>query len=169
METFDHIQHMGKMLRNLDAWLGKGAEHATSRSFDPNVLLQARLAPDQFALVRQIQAGADAAKFAAAALAGQVAPSHPDTETTYAEIRQRIATVLGYLETFKASDFVGAAERKISPAWARGKWFQGDHYLLHVAIPNFMFHVTTASAILRHNGVPVGKTDFLGQLVMHDA
>ena len=169
METFDHIQHMGKMLRNLDAWLGKAAENATSRSFDPNVLLQARLAPDQVTLVRQIQGGADAAKYAAAYLSGQVAPPHPDTETTLPQLRERIATVLGYLETFKASDFVGAAERKIAPGWARGKWFQGDHYLLHVAIPNFMFHVTTAYAILRHNGVPVGKTDFLGQLVMHDA
>lgn len=166
METFAHIQHMAKMLRNLDNWLGKGAEYATAKPFDVNTLLQARLAPDQFSLVRQIQSGCDAAKYTAAYLSGQTAPSHPDTETTYAEARQRIATVLGYLETFKASDFDGAADRKIAPAWARGAAFTGANYLLHIAIPNFMFHVTTAYSILRHNGVAVGKMDFLGHVPM---
>ena len=162
MNTFAHLLHMSKMLKNLDAWLGRGAEHAAARSFDPDVLLQARLAPDQFPLVRQIQGACDQAKFAAAYLSGKEAPPHPDTETSYAEIRQRIATCLAYLEGFEAKDFAAAAERRVSPRWLHGRALTGEDYLVHVAIPNFHFHLCMAYALLRHNGVPLGKADFLG-------
>jgi len=156
------------MLRNLDQWIDKAVAQAKVRSFDPEVLVTARLAPDQYPLQRQVQSSCDSAKFAAAYLSGKQAPAHPDTETTVAELRARIATVLGYLETFKAEDFAGADERKVSPAWMKGKWLRGDHYLNQLSIPNFYFHVTTAYAILRHNGVDVGKMDFIGSVPMRD-
>ena len=136
--------------------------------FDPSVLVSARLAPNQYPFQRQVQSACDGAKFSAAYLAGKEAPAHPDTETTIAELRQRIATVLGYLETFKEADFEGAAERKVSPKWMGGKWLRGDHYLAQLGLPNFYFHVTPAYSILRHNGVDLGKTDFIGSIPMRD-
>ena len=126
------------------------------------MLTQARLAPDQYALVQQVQSACDAAKYAAAYLSGQKAPSHPDTEKTMGELRARIQTCVGYLSTFKASDFAGAEERRVAPPWMEGNSVRGDDYLTRIAVPNFYFHVTTAYAILRHNGVELGKRDFIG-------
>ena len=165
--TFESVQQFSKMLRNLDQCIEKAVAHAKAKSFDPEVLVSARLAPNQYPFQRQVQAACDGAKFSAAYLSGKDAPSHPDTETTIAELRQRIATVLGYLETFKEADFEGAAERKVAPKWMGGKWLRGDHYLAQLAQPNFYFHITTAYSILRHNGVELGKRDYIGGVPMH--
>jgi uncharacterized protein len=162
MGAFATVTQYARMLENLDAWLQKGAAHAQEKGFDPAILLQARLAPDQYALVQQIQSACDAAKFAAAYLSGQKAPSHPDTETTLAELRARIATCVAYLASFKAADFTGAEERRVAPPWMGGQSVRGETYIHRISVPNFYFHVTTAYAILRHNGVSLGKADFVG-------
>jgi hypothetical protein len=153
-----------KYLRNIDSWIEKAESHAQQKKFDPAVLLQARLAPDQFALVQQVQTACDSAKFGASKLAGKESPSHPDTEKTVDEIRARIRTVLSYLESFRREDFAGAEQRAVAHTWMQGKHMRGSDYVGEFALPNFFFHVTTAYAILRHNGVELGKMDFLGGL-----
>jgi len=162
MSTFETISQFARMLKNLDAWLQKAAAHGQSKNFDPDVLAQARLAPDQYALVQQVQSACDAAKYAAAYLSGQKAPSHPDTEKTLSELRARLDKCVQYLGTFKAGDFTGAEERRVAPPWMEGNSVRGEQYLQRLAVPNFYFHVTTAYAILRHNGVDLGKRDFIG-------
>ena len=157
------IPVLTKMLRNLDSCIQKGIAYAEQRKFDPEVFVNARLAPDQFAFVRQVQSTCDTAKFLAAKLSGKEPPSHPDTEQTLAELRARIATVVVYLESFKREDFVGAIDRLVTFDRWKGKAMRGGDYLDHHALPNFYFHFTTAYAILRHGGVDVGKLDFLGE------
>ena len=164
------IVQFSKLLGNLTAMLDTAAEHAATKKFDMEVLLQARLAPDQFSLMRQVQVACDTAKLGAARLAAKEssAPSHPDTEQTLAEITARVQSVMAYLGTFSAADFAGAAERRITtPRW-KGKSLSGEEFLTQHVVPNMYFHVTTAYAILRHNGVPVGKKDFLGELPYRD-
>lgn len=163
-----HVRQMAKMLSNLDRWLDAGVAHAEKKSFDPSVLLAARLAPDQYPLLRQIQAACDAAKFAAARTTGREPPKHPDTEQTLDEIRARIRTVLAYLETFGPADFDGMEARIVPLGFAKGKGMLATDYLSEMAIPNFYFHVTTAYAILRHNGVDVGKSLFMGSMTLRD-
>jgi hypothetical protein len=162
MSTFDTMVQFNRMLKNLDQWLQRGTEYAKEKNFNPDVLAEARLAPDQYALVQQVQSACDAAKYAAAYLSGQKAPSHPDTEKTIAELRTRIQTCVSYLEGFSASDFTGAEERRVAPPWMEGSSVRGDQYLTRLSVPNFYFHVTTAYTILRHNGVGLGKRDFIG-------
>lgn len=162
MSAFTIVTQFSKMLENLDTWLQKGVDHAKAKGFEPDVLAAARLAPDQFALVQQVQSACDAAKYAAAYLSGQQAPSHPDTEKTVAELRARIKTCRDYLAAFKSNDFVGAEERRVAPPWMEGKSVRGDTYISRISVPNFYFHVTTTYAILRHNGVELGKRDFIG-------
>jgi uncharacterized protein len=166
--AFDTIKQFSKMLRNLDRWLDKAVEYAAAKPFDPNVLVSARLAPDQFSLDRQVQSACDAAKFAAVYLTGKKAPAHPDIEKTIPELKARIAAVLDCLDGFKEADFSGADERKVAPPWLHGKWLRGDQYLAEGSSPNFYFHITTAYSILRHNGVPLGKIDFIGPLPLHE-
>ena len=153
-----------KMLDNLEKWMDKAAENAKTRSFEVDVLADARLAPDQFSFVQQVQAACDQAKYAAAYLGNKPAPSHPDTEKTFAEARERIRKCTAFLATVQEKDFAGAEERKVAPAWLGGKWLRGGDYLVHVAVPNFFFHATMAYAILRHNGVQLGKMDYVGSL-----
>ena len=157
-----------KTLRNLDRWLEAGTVLATQKKFEPDVLLQQRLAPDQYALVRQVQSACDAAKFAAARVTGKEPPAHPDTETTMVELRKRIVDVAGWLEGLRPADFVGAEERRVSLPFMQGKWAHGSDYLVQFAIPNFYFHVVTAYSILRHNGVELGKITFIGGLTLND-
>ena len=164
MTHSDAIRLFAKTLRNLEHWMDKAAAHAKAKSFEVDVLAHARLAPDQFDFVRQVQAGSNQAKYAAAYLAGKPPPSHPDTEQTFAELRERVQKCLAFLETLEAKDFAGAEERKVSPPWLDGKWLRGDDYLAHVALPNFFFHATMAYAILRHNGVDLGKMDYIGSI-----
>ncbi len=157
-----------KMLEQLDGWLEKAVAHAKAKGFDPSVFLGARLAPDQYPLLRQIQSSCDSAKFMAARLAGKEAPKHPDTEQTLEEARARIRTCVTYLATFSAGDFQGAESRLIELPFLEGKAIRGGDYLVEMALPNFFFHVTHAYAILRHNGVELGKRDFIGALSVRD-
>jgi len=164
MDVSATITQYAKMLENLDRWLEMGIAFAEKKKVAPDVLAQSRLAPDQYELTRQVQSACDAAKYAAAYLSGQTAPSHPDTEKTIAELRARLATCVKYLRSIPATQYAGAAERRVAPAWLGGKWMRGDHYLVQISIPNFYFHVTTAYAILRHNGVELGKLDYVGAM-----
>jgi hypothetical protein len=158
------VLEMKKLLRNLDGWLAKATAHAEAKKYDPSVLLQTRLIPDMFPFVRQVQSTCDSAKFAASRVAGKDSPSHPDTETTIAELSARIGKVVEYLDTFTAEDFAGADTRTVSlPRW-EGKSMTAIDYLVEHAMPNFFFHLTTAYAILREAGVDVGKRDYLGTL-----
>lgn len=152
-----------KLLGNVDKWLDKATAHAGQKKFDPEILLQMRLAPDQYPFVGQIQAACDQAKFTVAKLTGKEAPAHADTEKTIAELRARIKTVVAYLGTFKPADFDGAEERPCGHSWMPAKMRGGD-YLDHFALPNFHFHLTTAYAILRHNGIDMTKTDYVVDL-----
>jgi hypothetical protein len=160
-ETF---RQMKKMLGQLDRWLETAETYAKAKSFDPNLFLGFRLAPDQFGFARQVQIACDSAKLAAARLSGKEAPVHADTEQTLDELRARVQSVVSYLDGFSAKDFEGAATVTISqPRW-EGKTMTGADYFLEHAVPNFFFHITTAYAILRHNGVAIGKRDYLGAL-----
>jgi hypothetical protein len=168
MNHDDAIRLLTKTLRNLEQWMDKASAYATAKSFEVDVLARARLAPDQFDFVQQVQSTCDQAKYAAAYLSGKEPPSHPDTEKTFAELRQRIEKCLAFVETVQAKDLAGAEDRKVSPPWLRGAWLRGDDYLVHVALPNFFFHATMAYAILRHNGVDLGKMEFIGSLPMQE-
>jgi uncharacterized protein len=153
---------MKKQLGQLDKWLGAAAEHAQSRKFDPGVFATLRLAPDQFALARQVQICCDSAKVAAEFLAGRPPQPQPDTEQTLEELQARVRSTIAFIDSLKPDDFAGAAAVTVSqPRW-KGEWMTGTDYFVQHAVPNFYFHLTTAYAILRHNGVGLGKRDFLG-------
>ena len=155
---------MKKMLGQVEKWLDQTESFAKEKSVEANLFLTFRLAPDQFPLVRQIQTACDTAKLSSSRLTGKEAPKHPDTEATLDEIRARIRSVIEYLDGFSAKDFEGAAARTITqPRW-EGKVMTGEDYFLEHAQPNFFFHLAHTYAILRHNGVPVGKRDYLGTL-----
>ncbi len=162
------VPQMKKMLTSLERWLDKAVEHAKARSLDPENFVQARLAPDQYPLVKQIQGACDAAKFAAARLTGKEAPKHPDTETTLPQLRERIRAVVAYLDGFAEADFAGAGDKLLELPFLEGKVVRGGDYFNEMANPNFYFHVVTAYAILRHNGVDLGKRDFIGSMNTRD-
>jgi len=160
------IGQMKKVLGQLDKQLEAAAAHATAKSFDSSVFLTLRLAPDQFAFARQVQITCDTAKLCAARLAGKEAPKHADTEQSLDELRARAQSVIAYLETFSAADFADADTRQVTqPRWET-KFMLGADYFREHALPNFYFHSSHVYAILRHNGVPLGKKDFLGPLSM---
>ncbi len=162
------VPQLAKTLRNLDRWLTLAEQYAETRKFPVDNLVHSRLAPDQFTLVKQVQTACDNAKFIPGRLAAKDWPAHPDTETTFEQLHARIAAVLTYLDGFVAGDFAGAAERKISLPWMQGKWMTGDEYVIQFALPNFYFHITLAYALLRHNGVPLGKIEYIGSVPMRD-
>lgn len=163
------VPQFAKMLSNMERWLDKAAEHATARKFDVDTLLAARLAPDQYALVRQVQAACDSAKLGCARLTGKDAPVHPDTETTLAQLKARIQAVVAFLGTLTPADFEGAAARPVTLHFMPGMVISGTDYFNEMAIPNFYFHATTVYAILRNNGVDVGKRDFIGSTNLRPA
>lgn len=149
-------------LRALGAFLAKAEQIAAERGYDVAVLLAARLAPDMLPLVRQVQMTCDHAKFTMMRLGGVEAPSFPDTETTVAELQDRIARTIDYVESVPAVKVENAVDREIAfKAGPMELKMSGSDYLTTWALPNFFFHLTTAYAILRHNGVPLGKLDFL--------
>ncbi len=159
------VPQLAKMLRNVSVWFDKAEQHARERNYDPNVLLGLRLAPDMFPLVKQVQIACDNAKFVAARLGGKEAPSHPDTEQTLAELRERIASTLAFLETVREEDFEGAAQRRVRLTYLPpNQAMEGHVYLNQHALPNTYFHLSMVYALLRHAGVPLGKADFLGQV-----
>ena len=161
---FKIVSQMKKQLEQLDGWLDAAVAFAAARSFDANVFLGMRLAPDQFAFVRQVQSACDSAKFGASRVSGAQAPSHPDTEQTIDELHARVRATVKYLGSFTAASFAEADAGVVAlPRW-EGKSLTAADYFVEHAVPNFYFHLTHAYAILRHGGVPLGKRDFLGAL-----
>lgn len=166
---FSTVKQMNTTLGAIEGWLDEAVSFAKSKNdFDPNVLLTMRLAPDQYALVRQIQAACDAAKFCAARTANKDAPKHPDDETTLDQIRARLRSVREYLGTFADEDFEGAEARVVPLAFLPGKGLAAPDYVTQMATPNFYFHVSMAYAILRHAGVNLGKRNFIPELALRD-
>jgi hypothetical protein len=152
-----------RMLGNLSAILDKAAAHAEAKKIDPQVFLSARLAPDMFALTRQVQIAGDMAKGCAARLAGLEVPSYEDSETSFPELKERIAKTVAFMQSIRPEQLDGSDERTIVLKMRSGELtFNGHDYLFGFVLPNFYFHVTTAYDILRHNGVEIGKMDFLG-------
>ncbi|MEZ5958833.1 MAG: DUF1993 domain-containing protein [Hyphomonadaceae bacterium] len=149
-------------LNNLSSMLAKAEQQAKAKGYDPAVLLNARLAPDMFALTRQVQIATDHAKGCVARLAGHQIEAIEDTETTFADLQARIKKVLGIVESYKAEEFEGSEAREITIKIPNMELkFSGLDYVNQWAMPNFYFHVTMAYAILRHNGIELGKKDFL--------
>ncbi len=160
------VSQFTKMLGNLTVILDEAATYADEKKFDIEVLLQSSLAPDQFNLMRQVQVACDTAKLAAARLTDREkdAPVHDDGEKTLGDIKARIASVIAYLNDFSTGDFANAATQRISqPRW-KGKTLSGEEFLIQHALPNFYFHITMTHAILRHNGVAIGKRNYLGDM-----
>ncbi len=152
-------------LTNLDLILQKAAQHAETRKYDPQALLQARLFPDMFTFTRQVQICCDFAKGAAARLSGKELPSWEDNEKSFDDLRARVARTLEFISQTSPAEIDGSEEREIQVgAGERQMKFKGQPYLLHFVLPNFYFHLTTAYDILRHNGVELGKRDFVGQV-----
>src|SRR5512134_2634965 len=155
-----------KTLGNMAKWLDKAEAHAEAKKFDPSVYMTLRLAPDMLPLPSQLRIAGDAAKGAAARLAGIDIPVFEDNETSIAELRERIRKTIAFIESVPAKAFEGSEEREIViPARNREpRRMKGEFYLKHWALANFFFHATTLYALLRHNGVDLGKADFLGAI-----
>jgi hypothetical protein len=150
-------------LRNLAAILGKAEAYAVERKIDPSVLLNYRLAPDMFPLTRQVHVATDMAKGCVSRLAGVEIPTYDDKETTFGELIARLEKCIAYLEGFKPAQIDGTEDKSVVLKRPTGEvTYQGLHYLLEYVQPNVYFHCTTAYAILRHCGVPIGKKDFIG-------
>lgn len=153
-----------RALRNLKSLLEKAEAHAQAQGYDPAVLLQARLYPDMLPLLRQVQLATDTSKFAPARLTGNDSPRFDDVETSFAELYARLDKVIDYVGGFEPAAFEGSESRTVTLPSRNGndRQFDGRSYLLGFVLPNVFFHVSTAYAILRHNGVPLGKLDYLG-------
>ena len=154
-----------QMLNNLSALLDKAEADAARRKIDPTVLLNYRLAPDMFPLTRQVQIAGDFAKGTSARLAGVEVPKYEDSEKTFADLKARIAKTIAFLQGLKEKDIDGSENRDITISIGKETMtFKGKPYLIHYALPNFYFHVTTAYDILRHAGMEIGKRDFIGKV-----
>lgn len=155
------------MLGNLSGWIDKAVAHAAAKQFDPETLMGVRLAPDMLPFGRQVQIACDAAKYGASRPAGIEAPVHPDDETTLAALKARIAATRAFLRGITPEQMESGALRPVSvPVRGRDplQYESGEQYLKQFALPNFFFHVTTAYALLRHNGIDLGKRDYLGRV-----
>ena len=153
-----------QMLGGLKTVLSKAEAHAVDKKIDPNALLQARLYPDMFPLLRQVQVASDFAKSVSARLAGVEVPKLADDEQSFADLQTRLDTVLAFIDSLDVALFDDAAAREIvtQAGTPKEKRFTGQSYVLNYGLPHFFFHTTTAYAILRHNGVEVGKKDYIG-------
>ena len=151
------VSQCTQALRNLETWLDRAEQHAAAGMCD-------RLAPDMQPFIYQVQSACDYVKAAAAWLSGQTPPKHEDNEQTIEEVRARIRKTVAFAESVKAAQYAGARERRVSLSWAPGKVLGGEDYLLQMTIPNVYFHIVMAFAILRHNGVDIGKMNFLGPI-----
>ena len=154
-----------QMLGSLDAILAKAAVHASEKNIEPSALTQARLFPDMFPLGKQVKIACDFARGVSARLAGAEVPKYDDNEQTFEELRGLIARSLAFIDGFSEAQFEGAAQREvvIRPGTPKERRFSGHAYLLSYGLPQFFFHVTTAYALLRHNGIEIGKRDYMGQ------
>jgi hypothetical protein len=157
------VPRFANILKNLSAILDKAQAHAEARKIDPLVLSNARLYPDMLPMKRQVYIACDTAKNAVARIAGVEPPKHEDIEETFAELKARIAKTLDFIQTFKPAQIDGSEDKAIHlKLGQREVDFKGMQYLLGHALPNFYFHIVTAYDILRHNGVEIGKRDYLG-------
>jgi hypothetical protein len=162
------IPPMTRMVGQARAWLDRAQAHAELRKFDPQVLLTARLAPDQWPLVRQLQAMAIAPLRTAAGLRGVEPPAAPDLEPTLDAARSRLAATIEALRGLTEEEFRGAEERVVPLPFLPGKGMQAPDFVVQFALPNFYFHATTAYSILRHNGIELGKPDYIGHIDLRD-
>ena len=152
-----------RMLGNLSAILDKAAAHAEAKKIAPAIFINARLAPDMFPLSRQVQIATDMVKGCAARLAGIEVPSYEDNEATFEELQARVAKTIAFLQSISAEQIDGSEERDITVKFGSREFkFLGQAYLVDFVIPNFHFHLTSTYAILRHNGVDIGKMDYIG-------
>ena len=166
---YEAVSQCTRMLRNIGTWLDKAEKHAAEKTFDVNILMTDRLAPDMKPFIYQVRSACDYVKGAAAFLSGQVPPKQEDNEQTIGDARARIRKTVAFAEGVSEAQYAGASDRTISLLSASGKQLGGKDYLLQIAIPNVYFHVAIAYAILRHNGVDIGKMDFLGPVNWIDA
>lgn len=153
-----------QMLKSMSSILTKAETYATEKKIEPNTLLQARLYPDMFPLIRQVQIATEFARGVSARLAGVDVPAADNNEQTFAELQAHIAKSLAFLEGFNATQIGGKEDSEIvlRPGTPKERKFTGHDYLVHYGLPQFFFHVTTAYAILRHGGLEIGKKDFMG-------
>lgn len=168
MSLSKQLAQFDKMLGNTATWLDQAVQFAEAREMDPEALLDVRLYPDQFTLRRNVQSIADIAKLTAARLCELDAPKHEDGDQSIAELKDRLAEVRSFMAAIDAATADAAATRFISPALFGGKGMSGTDYVTEFAAPNFYFHCTTAYALLRHVGVPLGKRVYLGSLSLTD-
>lgn len=157
------IPELKTLLLQLPKYFDKAAQHADARKYDVNNLLTARLSPDQYCFLKQVQVTCDAAKGLAGRLAGKPLPVHEDNEKTFADLKKRVEKTVAFLDTIKKDDFKGWEERPVDIFFLPGKYLLGHEYLTRLALPNFYFHLMTAYSILRQAGVDVGKMDYLGE------
>lgn len=161
---YEMFGQMKKQLAQISAWFDAAEALATEQAFSVDLFLEQRLTMNQFPLVRQVQIACDTVKMGASRLTGREAPKHEDNEKTVAELRERLAAVVAYLDEFSEADFAKASEQTISqPRW-NGKTMTGADFFREHIVPNFFFHLGHSYAILRHNGVKIGKRDYLGKL-----
>ncbi|MBL7542297.1 MAG: DUF1993 domain-containing protein [Bdellovibrionaceae bacterium] len=158
------VEQFSRSLGNLKNILKKAQTHAQERKFDENLFLQSKLAADMFPLIKQVQISCDIVKASCARLTGTTPPAFADDEKTMVELFSRIDKTLDYVKTFATNDFKGYETQKVSFFWNPGKHITGHEYVISYAIPNFYFHVSAAYAILRSNGVHLGKGDYLGEM-----
>jgi uncharacterized protein len=159
------ISQCAQMLKNLDTWLDKAEQNAAAKNFGIEVLLMGRLAPNQKPFIYQVQSACDYVKAGAAWLSGQTPPKHEDNEKTIEEVRARIKKTVAFVESVKEEQYEGAEGRRVTMSFAPPNTvIVGPDYLMQMIVPNVFFHVAMAYAILRHNGVDVGKMDFLGPI-----
>jgi hypothetical protein len=151
-------------LKQLEIWLQKAESHAIRKKFDISVLMNARLAPDQHHFIKQIQSACDYVKGAAARLSGEPLPKHPDIEKTIGDLRERVQKTIDFVLSVSESRYADADECEVTLPWAPRNPVTARKYLLQITIPNTYFHLTTAYSILRHNGVDLGKLDFMGEI-----
>ncbi len=160
---YAQITQFTKMLLTLSRLLDKAQQHAEANNLAPDVLLNARLAPDMRPLTSQVQMACDTARLAPSVLAGKPIPVFEDTEKTVPELKALIEKTIAHINSMKESDFAGWEERIVAPPGWSGAFLGKDYFYQH-GVPNFYFHMVTAYAILRHKGVRIGKMDYIGQL-----
>jgi len=161
---YDIIAQSIQSLKNLEVCIDKAEQHAAAKKFDVGILMAGRLAPDMEPFTYQITSACNYLKAAAAWLSGQTPPKHEDNEKTVEEVRARIRKTIAFAESVTEPQYANAAEQNVKLSWVPGKQIGGKDYVLQLTIPNVYFHIAMAYAILRHNGVEVGKMDFLGTM-----
>jgi hypothetical protein len=166
---YELVSQCVRSLKTVEAWLDRAEAHAETKKFDVDVLMTSRLAPDMQPFVYQVQSACDYVKGAAGWLSGEQVPRHADNERTIAEVRERIRKTVAFAEGLGEARYAGAGGRIVRMSWAGGKNITAPNYLRQITIPNVYFHLSMAYAILRHNGVDVGKMAFLGQIDWADA